>query len=411
MNNLLRKAKAASYQFAATSIELRKKILLEIATLLETETDLVLTENKKDLDKMESTDPLYDRLLLNKERLAGIAGGCRQIAAMDDVIGMTLETKVLENGLEMTKKSVAMGVVGCIYEARPNVTVDIAALCIFSGNCVILRGSSNAEASNAVLIGLIHSALQKNDITVDVVAKFSTDRAEMPILLQATEYVDLVIPRGGRGLIDFVRREAMVPTIETGAGVCHTYVDTSADIDMAVGIVVNAKTQRPSVCNALDTLLIQEGVNNEFYQKLMPKLAEFKVEIFADKAASEKMQGYSNLKPSVEETWGQEFLGYGMGIRTVANIDEAINHINAYGSTHSEAIVSEDGEAVDKFFQLVDASSLYHNASTRFTDGEVFGLGAEVGISTQKLHARGPMGASALTTYKYILRGHGETRG
>ncbi|MBP6661189.1 MAG: glutamate-5-semialdehyde dehydrogenase, partial [Chitinophagales bacterium] len=302
--------------------------------------------------------------------------------------------------------------VGVIYEARPNVTIDVAALCLFAGNAVVLRGGSDAEYTNIALVEIIHQALHENNIDTNVVQLLPVDRKFVTELLHAVKYVDIIIPRGSQQLIDFVRENSKVPTIETGAGVCHTYVESSANLNDAVKIVINAKTQRPSVCNALDSILIDKNIANNFLPKLIDEFTQFNVEVFADYDAYEilKQHNYPNLKKATDDNFGIEYLAQKCSIKTVENIEEALEHIAKYSSKHSEAIVSNDAQKCERFLNDVDAAAVYVNASTRFTDGGCFGLGAEIGISTQKLHARGPFALEKLTTEKWIVRGNGQTR-
>ena len=412
MKNLLKKSKQASFSFANTSFNQRKKILQDLALALKNNIPQILKENQKDLIQMDKNDPLYDRLMLNPERIEDMAQACLTISKQEDVLNQVLEERILESKIELKKITVPMGVIACIYEARPNVTIDIAALCLFTGNTVVLRGSSSAQYSNKILVKIIHKVLSKNQIDPAIVAQFSLDRNDLKTLFQATEYVDLLIPRGGQNLINRVRQESLVPTIETGAGVCHTFVDQSADLNQAVKIIINAKTQRPAVCNALDCIIAHQDLPEEFFKNLLTELEKFKVKIYADSSSFSKFPINQLVNKITEENkvFGQEFLGLALSIKTVSNTTAAINHINTFGSRHSEAILSQDKNNITEFFQMIDASSVYANASTRYTDGGCFGLGAEIGISTQKLHARGPMGASTLTSYKYILKGQGQVR-
>ena len=413
MKNFLRKIKESSLQFPVASLDVRKKVLKGLAKILEEKSAEILAANQKDLKKMSSDDPLYDRLLLTPERIKEIAAACIAISEQEDVLNKILEERKLDSGLFLKKTTVPMGVIACIYEARPNVTVDIAALAIFTGNFAILKGSKSAENSNQAIINCIQEVLVQNKMPVDFISKYSVERKDLKILLEASEYVDLLIPRGGQGLIDRVRQESLIPTIETGAGVCHTFVDENADLDQAIKIIVNAKTQRPSVCNALDCLIVHEKIPADFFEKLSTELEELQVKIHADAVSFAKFpkKDFINLiQDADKDFFGKEFLGLEMSVKTVSSIKEAIFHINTFGSKHSEAILSANKNNIQKFFELIDASSVYANASTRFTDGAYFGLGAEVGISTQKLHARGPMGATALTTYKYLIEGQGEIR-
>jgi glutamate-5-semialdehyde dehydrogenase len=408
----LQAAQRAKKSINALALNERQAILIGISESLLENIDNIITENKKDLDRMDPTDSKYDRLLLTKERIIGLSNSVLDVANLPDPTGVTLTSKVLPNGLQIEKKSVALGVVGVIYEARPNVTIDVAALCIQSGNVCLLRGGSDAFYTNTCLVNLIQAVLAGQGIDVHLVQLLPTDRELVYDLLTATQYVDIIIPRGSQSLIDFVRENAKVPVIETGAGVCHTYVDKTADLDKAVAIVVNAKTSRPSVCNALDTVLVDRDIADAFIQKLAAPLIPFQVEVFA----SEELYGsfeqlrYPYLVKAQEEDFGREFLDFKCSIKTVVGLAEALEHIEKYSSKHSECIVSTDEQSINTFLQAVDAAAVYANASTRFTDGGEFGLGAEIGISTQKLHARGPFALEKLVTEKWYIRGDGQIR-
>src|SRR5690606_12802143 len=408
----LQAAQRAKKSINALALNERQAILIGIAESLLENIDNIITENKKDLDRMDPADSKYDRLLLTKERIIGLSNSVLDVANLPDPTGVTLTSKVLPNGLQIEKKSVALGVVGVIYEARPNVTIDVAALCIQSGNVCLLRGGSDAFYTNTCLVNLIQAVLAGQGIDVHLVQLLPTDRELVYDLLTATQYVDIIIPRGSQSLIDFVRENAKVPVIETGAGVCHTYVDKTADLDKAVAIVVNAKTSRPSVCNALDTVLVDREIADAFVQKLASPLIPFQVEVFA----SEELYGsfeqlrYPYLVKAQEEDFGREFLDFKCSIKSVDGLAEALEHIEKYSSKHSECIVSTDEQSINTFLQAVDAAAVYANASTRFTDGGEFGLGAEIGISTQKLHARGPFALEKLVTEKWYIRGDGQIR-
>lgn len=408
----LQAAKRAKKSLNALALSERQAILIGISESLLENIDNIITENKKDLDRMNPTDSKYDRLLLTKERVIGLSNSVLDVANLPDPTRVSLSSKVLPNGLQIEKKSVALGVVGVIYEARPNVTIDVAALCIQSGNVCLLRGGSDAFYTNTCLVNLIQSVLISQSVDANLVQLLPTDRELVYDLLTATQYVDIIIPRGSQSLIDFVRENAKVPVIETGAGVCHTYVDKTADLDKAVAIVVNAKTSRPSVCNALDTVLVDKDVAEAFIQKLAAPLMPFQVEVFASEelySSFEKLH-YPYLEKAQEEDFGREFLDFKCSIKSVDGLSEALEHIEKYSSKHSECIVSQDERAVDTFLQSVDAAAVYANASTRFTDGGEFGLGAEIGISTQKLHARGPFALEKLVTEKWYIRGDGQIR-
>ncbi|WP_313492294.1 glutamate-5-semialdehyde dehydrogenase [Sphingobacterium multivorum] len=387
-------------------------ILNAIAEGLIAHTTDVLKANKIDLDRMADDDPKKDRLLLNSDRLKGLADNVKQIAQLADPTDQLLLKKILPNGLEIEKITVPLGVVGVIYESRPNVTIDVAALCIQSGNVCLLRGGSDALHTNEALLKVIHAVLEQYGIATTIVQLLPVDRKHVSELLEATQFVDIIIPRGSQSLIDYVREHAKVPVIETGAGVCHTYVDRTADLDMAAKIVANAKISRPSVCNSLDTVLVDRAVAAEFLTKLKTYFEDAQVEVFADPTAYEVLQGqhFSNLKRADEADFGREFLDLKCSIKTVTSLDEALEHIAKYSSKHSECIVSSSELHIEQFLNTVDAAAVYANASTRFTDGGEFGLGAEIGISTQKLHARGPFALEKLVTEKWIVRGNGQIR-
>jgi glutamate-5-semialdehyde dehydrogenase len=408
----LQAVQQASRSLRSLSDEQKQSLLHRLAEIIDQNQKAILQANQSDLDRMPDTDPKKDRLRLSPERIEGLVQSVREIAALDDPTGTLLSEKQLSNGLSVQKVSVPLGVVGIIYESRPNVTIDVAALCLRSGNGVVLRGGSDAHASNTCLVQLIHQAMQENGVEVQALALLPTDRALVPELLTADRYVDILIPRGSQQLIDFVRSQATVPTIETGAGVCHTYVSRFADLAKAADIVVNAKTSRPSVCNALDTLVVDEAVVADFLPLITTGLKKYAVEIFADPVSHEvlRQQNYPLLQSAQEEDFGREFLDFKCSVKVVKDMDEALNHIQKYSSRHSEAIVSEDEAQCERFLTEVDAAAVYANASTRFTDGGVFGLGAEIGISTQKLHARGPFALEKLVTEKWVIRGKGQVR-
>ncbi len=410
--HLLQATHKSSVLIKNLSKENKIKILLRLADLLLENQSKIILENKKDLDKMQDSDPKKDRLLLNENRINDLANSLHDIVKLDDPTNKILSDNILENGLHIQKITVPIGVVGVIYEARPNVTIDVAALCLFAGNAVVLRGGSDAEYTNIALVEIIHQALQEYNIDTNVVQLLPVDRKFVTELLHAVKFVDIIIPRGSQQLIDFVRENSKVPTIETGAGVCHTYIESSANLNDAVKIVINAKTQRPSVCNALDSILVDKKIATDFLPKLIKDFTEFNVEVFADYDAYEilNQQNYPNLKKATDDNFGIEYLAQKCSIKTVENIDEALEHIAKYSSKHSEAIVSNDAEKCERFLNEVDAAAVYTNASTRFTDGACFGLGSEIGISTQKLHARGPFALEKLTTEKWIVRGNGQTR-
>ncbi len=388
-------------------------VLLDVAAEAENQAEYILAENQKDLNKMDPANSMYDRLQLTKERIAGIASDIRNVASLPSPLGKTLRETVRPNGLKIKRVSVPFGVIGVIYEARPNVSFDVFSICLKSGNACVLKGGTDAYASNVAIVNVIHSVLRKHGVDENVVALLPAGREATGELLDAVGYVDLIIPRGSAGLINFVREHAKVPVIETGAGVCHTFVDENADLKIASDAIFNGKTRRPSVCNTLDTVLIHE--------KQLPKLAQIceplqtkNVVIYADERSYKALEGKypaELLQHATAEHFGLEFLSLKMSIRTVANIDEALAHITKYSSKHSEAIISNDEKNIALFYQMVDAACVYSNTSTAWTDGAQFGLGAEIGISTQKMHARGPMGLEELTTYKWIIEGNGQVRG
>lgn len=412
IQGILESVSKASVSVRKLSLLSKKNIVSGLADLLISNEQAIIRENQKDLDRMEDSNPKKDRLLLNEARIKDLASALNDILKLEDPTGKVLLEKKMENGLYIQKMSVPIGVVGVIYESRPNVTIDVAALCLYAGNAVVLRGGSDAEYTNRILVDLIHQALRENGVDENAIQLMPVDRKFVKELLEAVKYVDIIIPRGSQQLIDFVRANSKVPTIETGAGVCHTYVESSADLDKAAKIVINAKTQRPSVCNALDTVLVDREIAAGFLPKIIDNFNAFEVEIFADDSAFDILQkeNYPRLKHATPEHFGMEYLSQKCSVKTVADMDEALEHIRIYSSKHSEAIVSEDAEKCERFLQEVDAAAVYMNASTRFTDGGCFGLGAEIGISTQKLHARGPFALEKLTTEKWIVRGNGQTR-
>lgn len=388
------------------------QILNDVADSAEKNCEFILTENSKDLSRMDKSDPKYDRLKLTEERIKGIASDIRNVASLPFPVGRVLSETVRPNGLKISKISVPFGVIGIIYEARPNVTFDVFSLCLKSGNACILKGGSDAIDSNTAIIGVIRDILKKHGIDENTLTLLPSGREETAQLLNAHGFVDLIIPRGSQSLIDFVRKNSSIPVIETGAGICHTYFDEFGDQEKGRLIINNAKTRRVSVCNALDCLVINEKrlVDLPFLTEL---LINSNVEIFADDKSYQALSGnypVDLLKRATEESFGTEFLSYKMAIKTVNSFDEAIEHISKFSSKHSEAIISEDKDIIKKFMKMVDASSVYSNTSTAYTDGAQFGLGAEIGISTQKLHARGPMALEELTSYKWIIEGNGQIR-
>jgi glutamate-5-semialdehyde dehydrogenase len=404
--------RAASISLALATSEKKNEILSSLAQLLLDNSALIVAENIKDLASISADDPMRDRLLLNSDRIVNLSISLHEVMKLTDPTGQTLSDKVLSNGLKLTKISVPLGVVGVIFESRPNVTVDVAALCIRSGNAAILRGGSDAWHTNFILVQLIHQALISAGLSPDLIRLLPTDRKHVSTLLNAVKYVDVIIPRGSEALIQRVRKESMVPTIETGAGVCHTYVAQTADIAMAVSVVVNAKVSRPSVCNSLDTILLHESVAHDFLTKSAVELNKYMVKIYADVPSFNVLAdlNYPYLQKAEDADFGREFLDFACSIRVVQNFNEALRHIERFSSRHSEAIISSDESEANLFLASVDAAAVYWNASTRFTDGGVFELGAEVGISTQKLHARGPFGLEKLVTEKWVVKGNGQIR-
>lgn len=412
INNLLEQALIASRQLISLDDKVINCVLSDIAdTLLSRQTE-VLAANMEDLKRMDPANPKYDRLKLTAERLRGIAEDMKNVASLPSPLGKLLSEVTRPNGMVIQKISVPFGVIGVIYEARPNVTFDVFSLCFKSGNVCVLKGGSDADHSNRALVTIIHETLVKHDINPAICTLLPPDREATSELLNAVGLVDLIIPRGSSSLINFVRDHARVPVIETGAGICHAYFDQEGNKEKGQEIIHNAKTRRVSVCNALDCLLIhQDRLADLSY--ICQKLSSSNVTIYADKLAFEALKGqYPEplLQPATAESFGTEFLDYKMAIRTVSSLEEALEHIATYSSKHSECIISESQEAIHYFQQRVDAACVYANVSTAFTDGAQFGFGAEIGISTQKLHARGPMALPELTTYKYIIRGNGQTR-
>lgn len=386
------------------------KALEMLADAVEANTAEILEANNIDVSKQDPNDPKTDRLRLNEQRISNIANSIRQVSKLPNPSGKKLEERTLPNGLLLQKIAVSLGVVGAIYESRPNVTYDIASLCLRSMNGCLLKGSSDAEQSNRVAIKIIKSVLAKNNIDPDCITLLPSGREVVQELFTATKYVDVIIPRGSDGLIKFVRQNSLVPVIETGAGVCHVYVEKDADIDKALNIVVNAKVSRPSVCNAMDTVLVDSAVAPGFLQKLQPLFAKSSVEMFAEERAYDLLKGYPHLQKATGEDFGREFLSLKCAVKVVDDIDEALDHIQEYSTKHSEAIISENKVNCERFLKEVDAAAVFMNASTRFTDGEEFGLGAEIGISTQKLHARGPFALEKLVTEKWIIKGDGQIK-
>ena len=408
--NLFEAAKRASTQVALIPDAARAAALEAVADAICAHSAELLSANAEDLARMDPQNPLYDRLKLTQERLEGIASDMRHVAALPSPLGRTLEDRTLPNGLRLRKVSVPFGVIGVVYEARPNVTFDVFSLCFKSGNVSLLKGGSDADASNRAAVALIRRVLAERGLPEEAVTLLPPTHEAVGELLGAVGYVDLVIPRGGRRLIDYVRDNAKVPCIETGAGVVNTYFDAAGDLEIGKRIVLNAKTRRVSVCNALDCLIVHRDRLGDL-PALVEPLAAKDVLIYADEAAFAALAGrYPKLESAAPESFGTEYMDYKMAVRTVASIDEALAHVARYGSGHSESIVTADPAAAERFQQEVDAACVYVNAPTSFTDGAQFGLGAEIGISTQKLGARGPMGLAEITTYKWLIDGNGQVR-
>ena len=404
------RVKRASKSLALLSDEQRNDILNAVADAIVNHKERILKANAEDLAKMSKENPLYDRLQLTDSRLEGIVSDMRNVATLPTPLGHITKQKTLPNGLRLCRVSVPFGVIGMIYEARPNVTFDVFSLCFKSGNACVLKGGKDADCSNREEVALIHEILEKYGVNPDVVALLPATHEATGEMLNAVGYVDLCIPRGGRKLIDFVRDTARIPVIETGAGVVNTYFDKDGDLEMGQAIIYNAKTRRVSVCNALDCLLIHENRLSDL-PALCEKMAEKHVIIYADTQAFAALSGrYPYLEPATEESFGTEFMDYKLAIKTVSSLEEALDHIDENGSGHSEAIVTANEAAARKFQAHVDAACVYWNAPTSFTDGAQFGLGAEIGISTQKLGPRGPMALEEICTYKWLIEGEGQTR-
>lgn len=404
--------KTVSKSLSLLSDEQRNEILLAVADAIIENKERILLANEKDLAKMDSKNPLYDRLQLTEKRLQDIASDMRNVATLPTPLGHITKEKTLPNGLRLCRVSVPFGVIGMIYEARPNVTFDVFSLCFKSGNACILKGGSDADFSNQAAVELIHEVLQHFHVNPDVVTLLPATHEATGELLNAVGYVDLCIPRGGRRLIDFVRDTAKIPVIETGAGVVNTYFDEEGDLNMGKAIICNAKTRRVSVCNALDCLIIHEKRLGDLFELVKP-LLDHKVELYADAPAYQLLIGHYPsilLHPASDDSFGTEFMDYKMAIRTVSSLDEALAHIDNHGSGHSEAIITANEQTARRFQQHVDAACVYWNVPTSFTDGAQFGLGAEIGISTQKLGPRGPMALEEITTYKWLIEGEGQIR-
>lgn len=402
----------ASKKLGLINNETINQVLLDVADAAEANIGQILDENEKDLSQMDKSNPKYDRLQLSDDRIRGIASDIRNVAALPSPVGKILSETVRPNGLKISKISVPFGVIGIIYEARPNVTFDVFSLCFKAGNACILKGGSDAFYSNTIIVNIIKSVLAKHGISEDTLSLLPAGHEETAQLLNARGYVDLIIPRGSQNLINFVRENASIPVIETGAGICHTYFDEFGDKEKGREIVFNAKTRRVSVCNALDCLIINKKRLADL-PFIAEKMAKKNVTIYADEAAYSALKGNypeSLLEHANDKSFGTEFLDYKMAVKTVDSFHDALKHIEKYSSKHSEAIISENKENVDLFRKVVDAAAVYSNTSTAFTDGAQFGLGAEIGISTQKLHARGPMALEEINTYKWIIEGDGQTR-
>jgi glutamate-5-semialdehyde dehydrogenase len=412
LNGELERCKIAATRLARRSDGEISTLLVDLADRAMAAEAEIIAANRRDLERMDPADPKYDRLLLNHERLAAIADDLRNVASLPSPVGEILERRILENGLELSKVRVPVGVIAVIYESRPNVTFDVAALCLKSRNACVLKGSSDARDSNQAIVKIIHRVLELHDLVPATAYLAPPEREWLPHILRAVDTIDLAIPRGSKGLIDFVRDNARIPVIETGAGIVHTYVDRSGDLKKARAIITNAKSRRVSVCNALDTLVLHRELLPELPGLLRELGGTHAVEVFADPEAFDALDGNyaGHLRHAKPEHFGQEFLSLRMSVKTVSDLDEALDHIREYSSKHSEAVVAEDPEIIDSFLERVDAATVYANTSTAFTDGAQFGMGAEIGISTQKLHARGPMALPELTSYKWIVRGDGQTR-
>ena len=406
------RVKRASKTLVLLTDQQRNEILNAVADAIISNKERILAANEKDLAKMDVKNPLYDRLQLTGKRLDDIAGDMRNVASLPSPLGHVTNKKTLPNGLRLHRVSVPFGVIGMIYEARPNVTFDVFSLCFKSGNACVLKGGSDADLSNQAAVQVIHEVLKQYGVNPDVVTLLPATHEATAEMLNAVGYVDLCIPRGGRRLIDFVRDTARIPVIETGAGVVNTYFDKDGDVEMGKAIINNAKTRRVSVCNALDCLLVHESRLGDLAALVKP-LLDHKVTLYVDGPAYQLLEGHYPpilLQPVTEESYGTEFMDHKMAIRTVSSLEEALDHIDRFGSGHSEAIITQNEKAARQFQQAVDAACVYWNAPTSFTDGAQFGLGAEIGISTQKLGPRGPMALEEITTYKWIIEGEGQTR-
>lgn len=412
IENIFIKVKDASRSILKLGVDRINEIILAVADEVVKDADAILAANAEDLARMSPDDPKYDRLKLTRERIEDIAADMCNVASLSSPVGKVLASSVLPNGLQLSRVAVPFGVIGVVYEARPNVTLDVFSLCLKAGSACVLKGGSDAFCSNSAIVATVHRVLDRYNIEKNIVQLLPADREATAALLAARGYVDLIIPRGSSALINYVRENATIPVIETGAGVCHAYYDAAADLKKGVDIICNAKTRRVSVCNALDCLLIHRDRLADLPQIVAP-LCDNGVKIYADESSYEILQGCypaELLFAADESSYGTEFLSYAMSVKCVDNCDEAIAHIARYGSGHSECIISEDDVVAEEFLLMVDAACVYKNVPTAFTDGAQFGLGAEIGISTQKLHARGPMALDEIVTYKWIIRGNGQTR-
>ena len=414
LTSLFERARAAGRELLQLPVERVDEILRAVADEALAQSEYILSENARDLERMSSDNPMYDRLKLTSARLEGIAADTRHVADLPSPLGRVLKHTVLPNGLDLKRVSVPFGVIGVIYEARPNVSFDVFSLCLKAGSACVLKGGSDADFSNRAIVKVIHGVLERFGVTPDVVVLLPAEREATAALLQARGYVDLLIPRGSSALIQYVRENARIPVIETGAGNVHIYVDRSGDLDKAIPIIINAKTQRVGVCNAAEKLLVHRDVAERFLPAAAKALADKGVELHADERAFAIIEaaGIPSLamKHATDQDWDTEYLALTMGVKVVDSLDEAIDSINMHSTGHTESIISEDYSAIETFAKRIDSAVVMVNASTRFTDGGVFGFGAELGISTQKMHARGPMGLKEMTTTKWIGYGTGQVR-
>ena len=412
LTSLFERARAAGRELLQLPVERVDEILRAVADEALAQSEYILSENARDLERMSPDNPMYDRLKLTSARLVGIAADMRHVADLPSPLGRVLKHTVLPNGLDLKRVSVPFGVIGVIYEARPNVSFDVFSLCLKAGSACVLKGGSDADFSNRAIVKVIHGVLERFGVNPDIVVLLPAEREATAALLQARGYVDLLIPRGSSALIQYVRENARIPVIETGAGVCHAYFDVDGDVRKGAAIVNNAKTRRVSVCNALDSVLVHASRLSDLPQLCAP-LQESRVRIYADSRTLTALQGHypaDLLEAATAKHFGTEFMDYKMAVKPVDSLAEALAHIARFGSGHSECIITENADAAEKFLQLVDAACVYANAPTSFTDGAQFGLGAEIGISTQKLHARGPMALEEITTYKWFVQGDGQVR-